>query len=99
MWNANMIIMSPLILPSHTLTAYDDAESAVLSNNPSTANMTENPNTKNTLLRKVCVLDGIFSVVLPDMYAMNPGIIGNMHGLKNETNPANTATKMFRLAI
>jgi len=99
MCKANIIIINPLILPSHTLTTYDEFESIVFKSKPNTANTTENPDTKNTLLRIVCALEGIFSDVLPDIYAINPGIIGNIHGLKKEINPANNATQILVFVI
>ena len=34
-------------------------------------------------------------IVIPEIYAKNAGIIGNMHGAKNELNPAISAIKML----
>lgn len=69
---------------------------------PNIEKTTENPRTKNTefntmfVLLIVTVLFPLFWLrslsVVPEMYARNAGIIGNIHGATNEANPANAAT-------
>jgi len=63
----------------------------------------ENPITKKIVFRItlilfieiVCVVSDLTrsEIVVPDMYAKNAGIIGSIHGAKNEPIPAKSATK------
>lgn len=64
----------------------------------------ENPKTKNnvfniTFVLLIKILDEFFDfvksdIVVPEMYAKNAGTIGNIHGAKNDPNPAINATKI-----
>lgn len=60
----------------------------------------ENPKTKNIVFMRMLILFILFLNVwsplisfnvVPEIYAKNPGIIGNMHGAINDTNPAENA--------
>ena len=72
---------------------------------PNAEKTTENPITKKIVFRMTLVLfieiicdlvDFVKSeIVIPEIYAKNAGIIGNMHGAKNELNPAISARKML----
>ena len=65
----------------------------------------ENPRTKNIvfnmtfdlLITITFVVCDFFrsEIVVPDMYAKNAGIIGKMHGAKNELIPASSATAIL----
>ena len=70
---------------------------------PKAENTTENPNTKNTVLRIIPILlieitDPFLElnsvIVVPDMYARKAGIIGSMHGATNDPRPAIKATNI-----
>ena len=62
----------------------------------------ENPSTKKKLFKNISSRDG-FAATLDDdspaTYARNPGMIGRMHGERNDTMPAKKATKMGMLTI
>ena len=72
---------------------------------PNAEKTTENPRTKNTVFRITLVLfieivwdsvDFVKSeIVIPEIYAKNAGMIGSMHGAKNEPNPAIRARKIL----
>ena len=76
---------------------------------PSAEKTTENPITKNTVFSITLVLfieivcnsvDLLKSeIVIPEIYAKNAGIIGSMHGAKNELTPAIIARKILISAI
>ncbi len=59
------------------------------------AKTTEKPRTKNKLLRKIRFRFDFVSVrETPARYVKNVGIIGSMHGDKNETRPPMNATNI-----
>jgi len=70
---------------------------------PNAEKTIENPRTKKIVFRitlvlfieTVCVVSDLTrsEIVVPDMYAKNAGIIGSIHGAKNEPIPAKSATK------
>ncbi len=72
---------------------------------PNAEKTTENPRTKKIVFRMTLVLfieiicdsvDFVISeIVIPEIYAKNAGMIGSMHGAKNELNPAISARKML----
>ena len=72
---------------------------------PNAEKTTENPITKKIVFRMTLVLfieiicdsvDFVISeIVIPEIYAKNAGMIGSMHGAKNELNPAISARKML----
>src|SRR3989338_220353 len=96
-YSANMIIIIPPILPSHSWIKYDDCESIVFKSTPSSANTTENPRTKKRLLRNILTLadEDVSPRLVPERYAKKPGIKGRTHGLRNETiPPMNAAIKL-----
>ena len=75
---------------------------------PSVEKTTENPRTKNTEFKIMFVLftEIIFELfwfssdnVVPEIYARNAGIIGNMQGATNDPNPASAATASVISAI
>ena len=65
---------------------------------PNAEKTIENPRTKNIVLRTTLVLfieivcDSVdfakSEIVIPEIYAKNAGIIGSIHGAKNELIPA-----------
>ena len=69
--------------------------------NPFLENTTENPRTKNIVFSKTFNLFATkFTVplffwssvmVVPEIYAKNAGITGNMHGARNDPKPDNAA--------
>lgn len=98
--NATMI--APPIWLSPSTSSPDDDDSVLLIITPNVENTTEKPNTKNTEFKMMfdLLIDTVFipsfwfnsERVVPEIYARNAGIIGNMHGATNELNPANAAT-------
>ena len=76
---------------------------------PNTEKTIENPRTKNIVLRTTLVLfieivcDSVdfakSEIVIPEIYAKNAGIIGSIHGAKNELIPAIIARIMLISAI
>ncbi len=83
-------------------------ERTLLIMTPNMENTTENPNTKNIVLkimftlfmeRTVPFLEPNSVTVVPDMYARNAGIIGKIHGAINELRPASSATRIVGSAI
>ena len=76
---------------------------------PNAEKTTENPRTKNTVFRITLVLfieivcdsvDFVKSeIVIPEIYAKNAGMIGSIHGAKNELTPAIIARKILISAI
>ena len=76
---------------------------------PNAEKTTENPRTKNIVFRITLVLfieivcvfvDFVKSeIVIPEIYAKNAGMIGSIHGAKNELTPASIARKMLISAI
>jgi hypothetical protein len=85
--------MMPPIRASHTWTSFANACRTVFSKIPRRAKTTENPKTKNRLLRKICFcFDRVSARETPARYVKNVGMIGSIHGDKNETSPAMNAT-------
>ena len=83
-------------------------ERTLLIMTPNMENTTENPNTKNIVLkimftlfmeRTVPFLEPNSVTVVPDMYARNAGIIGKIHGAIKELKPASSATRIVGSAI
>ncbi len=83
-------------------------ERTLLIKTPSVENTTENPKTKNTVLMTIFVrltartdpfLEPNSLTVVPDMYARNAGIIGNIQGATNEPRPASNATRIVGSAM
>ena len=76
---------------------------------PSAEKTTENPITKNMVFSITLVLfieivcdsaDFVKSeIVIPEIYARNAGMIGSIHGAKNELTPAIIARKILISAI
>ena len=76
---------------------------------PNAEKTTENPRTKNTVFRITLVLfieivcdSADFAkseIVIPEIYAKNAGMIGSIHGAKNELTPAIIARKILISAI
>ena len=76
---------------------------------PNAEKTTENPRTKNTVFKITLVLfieivwdsvDFVKSeIVIPEIYAKNAGIIGSIHGAKNELIPATIARKILTSTI
>ena len=76
---------------------------------PNAEKTTENPRTKNIVFRITLVLfieivcnsvDFLKSeIVIPEIYAKNAGMIGSMHGAKNELIPAIIARKILIYTI
>ena len=72
---------------------------------PNAEKTTENPRTKNIVFRMTLVLfieivcdfvDFVKSeIVIPEIYAKNAGMIGSIHGAKNELTPATIARKIL----
>ena len=72
---------------------------------PNDEKTTENPRTKNTVFSITLVLfieivcnsvDFVKSeIVIPEIYAKNAGMIGSIHGAKNELTPATIARKIL----
>ena len=66
---------------------------------PNAEKTTENPRTKNTEFKKMLLLlivirsfSFLISVnVVPEIYAKNAGIMGKIHGAKNDPIPAKNA--------
>ena len=71
--------------------------------------ITDNPKTKNTVFRitlvlfKEIVCDSVdfvkSEIVIPEIYAKNAGMIGSIHGAKNELTPATIARKILTSAM
>jgi hypothetical protein len=91
-YKPKIIIIDPPIFPRIEITLSEIVASIVEISTPKIANTSAKPKTKNILLssilRLLLVESDSFS---PDIYAINPGIIGRIHGLKNEINPAKNA--------
>ena len=75
---------------------------------PNTEKTTENPRTKNIVLKIMLILfiDSIVpflvpnsETVVPDMYARKAGIMGKIQGAINELRPAMNATKIVGSAM
>ena len=100
----DMIIMPPIWLKP-VINSFEYVVRVELITIPNTENTTENPNTKNTVFNITLVLfietNDVLSdfdkseIVMPDMYAKNAGMIGNMHGAKKDPTPAINARKIL----
>ena len=97
----NPTMMIPPIWFSVFMVSPPDPTRTLFMATPSTENTTENPSTKNTefsitLVRFILMVPArdlsMSYMVVPDMYAKNAGIMGSMHGAKNEPRPAKAAT-------
>lgn len=99
----NMIIIPPTWLKPEIKSVADE-ESSELIATPIVEKTTENPKTKKIVFKITLVLfiETIFvlsilvksDIVIPEMYAKNAGIMGSIHGAKNDPIPAKTATKI-----
>ena len=98
----NPMMIIPPIWFSPSINSPVDVASVLLIITPNVENTIENPITKNTefntmfVLLIVIILEPFFwfnsESVVPEIYAMNAGIIGNMQGAINDPSPASTAT-------
>ena len=102
-------MINPPIQLKLEISSFADDVSTEFIVTPNTEKTTENPKTKNIVLRITLVLfmqvicdlvDFVKSeIVIPEIYAKNAGTIGSIHGAKNELNPAIIARKMLISAI
>src|SRR5947209_17027384 len=79
-------------------------ESMLFKITPNIENTTENPRTKNIVFIKTLsllvarLMVPLFLcssvIVVPDMYAINAGITGSMHGARKDPRPAKAAIAM-----
>ena len=98
----NPMIIIPPTWFSPSINSPADVASALLIITPNVENTIENPRTKNTefntifVLLIVIVLEPFFwfnsESVVPEIYAMNAGIMGSMQGAINDPRPASMAT-------
>ena len=100
----NDIMITPPIWLKPKINSLADEAYIELIATPNAEKTIENPRTKNIVFKITLVLliktvfvvsDFVKSeIVVPEIYAKKAGIIGNMHGAKNELIPAKTATKI-----
>ena len=98
MKDPNPIIMIPPIWFSPEIKLAAELDNTLFRITPKTEKITENHRTKNTVFIKILSLfETRFTVplfrwssviVVPDMYATNAGITGNIQGAKNDPKPA-----------
>lgn len=97
--NPTMMIPPTWLNPS--INSPDDVDKMLFMITPNVENITENPKTKNIEFK--IMLDLLIEIVfepsfwfnsdsvVPEIYAKNAGIIGNMHGAANDPSPASAA--------
>jgi len=99
----DMIIIPPIWLKLEINSFADEVYTELIAT-PNAEKTIENPRTKNIVFKITLVLfietvrvlsDRVKSeIVVPEIYAKNAGIIGSIHGAKNDPIPAKTATKI-----
>ena len=99
----DMIIIPPIWLKLEIISFADEVYTELIAT-PNAEKTIENPRTKNIVFKitlvlfieTVCVVSDLVKseIVVPEIYAKNAGIIGSIHGAKNDPMPAKTATKI-----
>ena len=99
----DMIIIPPIWLKLEINSFADEVYTELIAT-PNAEKTIENPRTKNIVFKitlvlfieTVCVVSDFVKSesVVPEIYAKNAGIIGSIHGAKNDPMPAKTATKI-----
>ncbi len=99
----DMIIIPPIWLKLEINSFADEVYTELIAT-PNAEKTIENPRTKNIVFKitlvlfieTVCVVSDLVKseIVVPEIYAKNAGIIGSIHGAKNDPIPAKTATKI-----
>ena len=99
----NDIIIIPPIWLKLEINSFADEVYTELIATPNAEKTNENPRTKNIVFKitlvlfieTVCVVSDLVKseIVVPEIYAKNAGIIGSIHGAKNDPTPAKIATK------
>ena len=104
----NDTMMIPPIVLRLSMNSLAVLERTLLMITPNIENTIENPKTKNTVFRimftlLMCNIVPFLELnsvrVVPDMYARNAGIIGNIHGATKEPRPASSATNIVTSVI
>ena len=99
----NDIIIIPPIWLKLEINSFADEVYTELIATPNAEKTNENPRTKNIVFKitlvlfieTVCVVSDLVKseIVVPEIYAKNAGIIGSIHGAKNDPTTAKIATK------
>ena len=105
----NPIIIIPPIWLSPEVKFAAELDNTLFRITPKTEKITENPRTKNIVFIKILSLFETrftaplfrwsYVMVVPDMYARNAGITGNIQGAKNEPKPAIAAIAISGITL